>query len=90
MPSYILQNRLKELMAEKGRRERRKITQTLAAEETGLSRYTIDHWARNEVTRMDYETVAILCTYLNCQPGDLLVLVDEGQHNTPLPDAVAS
>ena len=92
MPQYVLQNRLRELMAEKGRREGRTITQTALAEETGLARYTVDKWARNENIRMDDKTIITFCRYFGCKPGDLIVMVevseedpaDQGQSKTPL------
>lgn len=41
---------------------------------TGLSRNTISNLYYDRATRVDYETVARLCSYLNCSVGDLLVL----------------
>ena len=88
--TYVLRNRLRELMARKGRQEGRTVTQMGLAEETGLARYTVDRWARNEVVRMDDSTIITFCRYFNCQPGDLLIMEkvsdpeETGQEKTPL------
>jgi putative transcriptional regulator len=67
-----LRSRMRVLMAEKGLRERRKITYITIAEETNLSKPTVMKMARDEVAQLKGETVAILCTYFGCEVGDLL------------------
>lgn len=39
---------------------------------TGLSRNTVTNLYYDRATRIDYETLAKLCTFLNCSIGDLL------------------
>jgi putative transcriptional regulator len=67
-----LRSRMRVLMAEKGLRERRKITYITIAEETNLSKPTVMKMARDEVAQIKGDTVAILCNYFNCEVGDLL------------------
>jgi len=86
---FTIKNRLRELMAEKARKEGRKITQTSVAHELGLARYTVDSWARNDVVRYDQSTIIAFCRYFGVEPGDLLIMEelpeDEPGHNkTPL------
>lgn len=39
---------------------------------TGLSRNTVTNLYYDRATRVDYETLAKLCAFLNCSIGDLL------------------
>jgi putative transcriptional regulator len=77
--SLILANRFSELLAIKSRQEGRRISRREVCEATGLSRSAIDSYARNAVTRFDAPIVLALCTYFECEPGELLIIeeVDE-------------
>ncbi|MEM6280570.1 MAG: helix-turn-helix transcriptional regulator [Chloroflexota bacterium] len=86
MARHVIQNRLRELMAAKGRRENRTITQSAVSKETGLARHTVDRWARNEVVRMDDTTLIALCVYFGCQPGDLLIMVEQEESGEIAPE----
>lgn len=66
-------NRFRELLAIKERREGRRISQREVARVIGLSKYTVDTYARNEVTRFDETTLRTLCDYFGCEVGELLV-----------------
>lgn len=82
----IVANRLRELMARKGRAERRRISQRLVAEETGLDKTTIDRYARNEVGRFDEHVIVALCNYFECEiggPNGLLVFEEVPDEDTP-------
>ena len=63
---------IEQLMREKSARERRKITQEIVAEETGLSLPTISRWVRSEVARIELDTVQKLCKYFDCSFEDLV------------------
>lgn len=39
---------------------------------TGLSRTTISKLYHNKMERIDYETLSKLCSFLECQVGDIL------------------
>lgn len=40
-----------------------------------MQRSQINHYCNNEITRLDVDVLARLCTVLNCQIGDLLEFV---------------
>ena len=40
-----------------------------------MQRTQINHYCNNEITRLDIDVLARLCTVLNCQIGDLLEFV---------------
>lgn len=82
----MIVNRFRELLAIKERHEKRKLSQRTVAEETGLSKSTVDRYARNEITRYDEDVVLTLCQYLGCQPGDLLVIEEVEGDDTALPE----
>ena len=46
-------------------------------EASGVSRTTVSALYKNETTRIDFVTIARLCHALDCQPGELLVLVKD-------------
>lgn len=71
--------RIKELVAEKERRELRKITQTEIANATGVNRTTLSKML-NPAVRHSTTTSAIeaLCKYFDCRVEDLMVYVPEG------------
>ncbi len=80
-------NRFMELLAAKARREGRgKIPISQVCIDTGLHRATVDGYVHNTITRYDAHVIQILCDYLNCKPGDLLVMeeVEDPQMKTAL------
>ena len=66
-----------QLLDEKSFRERRRITINDVCDETGLSRPTVSRVANVPGYVTSTDTVERLCRYLQCTPGDLLVLVDD-------------
>lgn len=73
----MIQSRLRELMASKSRLERRKITYSDIASETGISKTTLSMLANDKLGGVSFSTVERLCKYFSCQPGDLFIYVDE-------------
>ena len=73
----MIQIRLRELMAAKGRRERRKITYDDILEQTGISKNTLTRLANDRADRIALNTIDQLCAYFDCQPGDLLIYVTD-------------
>ena len=71
----MIQCRLRELMATKGRRERRRITYRDIGAETGLDKTTLSRLANDRADRVALSTIARLCAYFECQPGDLFIYV---------------
>lgn len=84
-------NRYEELLAIKERREGRRITQRVAAKETGLTTTTIGRYSRNEVTRYDEPIVLMLCNYLGCTLSEFLVVeeFDNGDESPEYETALA-
>lgn len=70
-------NRFKELLAEKERRERRRVSYEEIRRNTGIASSTLSAWASNEVVRYDANTIAQLCDFFNCEISDLLVRDDD-------------
>ena len=86
----LVQNRFGELLARKERREKRSISRRQVAQETGVSLSSVQNWATNSVTRYDADQILMFCLYLDCSPGDLLIIEEsssEGQTKTLLATA---
>lgn len=62
---------------EKAFRERRRISVNDVCQETGLSRPTVSRIANVPGYSTSTETIDVLCRYFGCQPGDLLVRVED-------------
>ena len=68
-----IQCRLRELMAEKGRRDGRRITYEAIRAATGVNMNTLTRLANDRADMVALSTIDRLCTYFGCSPGDLLV-----------------
>ncbi|MGB9791485.1 MAG: helix-turn-helix domain-containing protein [Thermacetogeniaceae bacterium] len=66
-----IKSRLHMLMAEK------KMNMSDLARETGISRTTIWSLYHDKSTKIDFNTLDALCRYFKCQPGDVLVYVED-------------
>ncbi len=69
-----LRNRILLLVTEKERNIGRRITQKEIALDIGVSEQLIGRWMKNKVKQFDGETVEKLCTYFNCDVGELLYI----------------
>lgn len=69
----MIRSRLNILLAEKGHREKRKLTYRVISEETRLSQGVLVRLNNDNFGRVDAATLNTLCEYLNCGVGDLLV-----------------
>jgi len=63
------------LMALKAQRERRRISLSTIARETGISRYTLSVIASGRAKEIPVRAVVDLCVYLQCNVGDLFEIV---------------
>lgn len=72
-----VENRFEELLAKKRRRERKNWSYREIAEVTGISPSTLTRFARQRHTQFDADVLARLCDFLECTPGELLILVDD-------------
>lgn len=66
-----IRNRLKALMDE------REINRTELHFRTRLDKRTIAKWEKNQVKSFEPDVIEALCKALGCEPGDLLVRVEE-------------
>ncbi len=71
-----ISNRFGILLAEKIANEKRNISLSEVARETGIARKTLQSWANNNVSRFDAPVIEALCEYLECEPGNLIVRVE--------------
>ena len=65
-------SQLKWILRDKGTREKRDISYRAMAEETGLSVATIARMAKGEGVSFTSDTLLKICTYLHCQPGEVI------------------
>ena len=71
----MIQSRLRELIAAKGRERQTKITYDTVLADTGISKNTLTRLANDRAGRVYISTIDRLCEYFDCQPGDLFVYV---------------
>lgn len=76
----IVKSHFKVLLAEKELRERRTISLRKVVAETGVANSTVLRLANNTIKRVPLDELAVLCAYLECEVGDLLLLEDVGEH----------
>lgn len=70
--SGTIRNRLKILIAQKEVRDERKYTYMDIQEATGVATSTLTDWSNGKARLISVDTLAALCTFLECVPGDLL------------------
>ena len=64
------------LVAEKSQRDGKRVTLRSVARDTGVSTYTIYALANNDLNEYPREVLEKLCSYFDCNLGDLLVMRD--------------
>ena len=69
-----LRNNLTVLLAQKARKERRRISLRRVAEETSINPYTIYAIANDTIKEYSKEVIVKLCGYLDCDVGELLMI----------------
>lgn len=62
---------------------RGKLSQSAIAKATGIGQKTISALETGASQGIEFGTLAKLCTYLKCTPGDLLVLEDKLEYKAP-------
>lgn len=71
----VVKNRFTVLLAEKARREgKSRIPIKRAAAAMGVSYYTLNKIAADTISEYPRDVLGRICLYLDCTPGDLLVL----------------
>lgn len=73
----VVKNKLAIVMAEKGIRSVSSLHRMIQDRGLTMSRRTLDKFYNNESNRIDYDTLATLCTVLECGIADLLFLEEE-------------
>lgn len=73
----MIQCRLRELIASESRRERRRITYDDVREHTGVNKNTLTRLANDRAGMVGISVIDRLCSYFECQPGDLFVYTAE-------------
>jgi len=71
----MIQCRLRELMAIKGRADQRKVTYDHIFARTAVSKSTLTRLANGRAGMVSMSVMERLCDYFECQPGDLFVFV---------------
>lgn len=71
----MLHVRLRDVMEEFRRRTGERMTYEKLAQQTGLSKATLESLASRESYNTRLSTIEKLCCALECQPGDLLELI---------------
>lgn len=56
--------------------DERKITMYRLARDTGVSDRTIAGMYHNKIQRLDLPLLDKICRYLECQPGDIIIMQD--------------
>lgn len=73
----MIRFRLAELIADKTFKERRAVSLTEISSATGIHRATLSKIVNQPGVNIGTEIVDKLCKYFGCQPGDLLMYLDE-------------
>lgn len=68
----MIQFRLKELIAERQRIKGEKVSYRQLSTATNLSTNTITRIANNDAQMIGLRTIAKLCKFFDCMPGDLI------------------
>lgn len=64
------------LLAERQKTAKRRVSLRAISRATGVPEYTVRGFANDTLSEYPRRAIAALCNYLNCTPGDLLVLED--------------
>ena len=75
----MIQCRLRELIASKGRIERIKITYDRIWADTGINKNTLTKLANDRAGMVGISVMDRLCSYFDCEPGDLFIHVTEAK-----------
>ncbi|ABK48587.1 hypothetical protein Shewana3_2358 [Shewanella sp. ANA-3] len=65
------------LLDEKAFKEKRRITLSEVSEKTGISRATLTRIANVPGNVTNTDTINALCKYFECEPGELLMYVED-------------
>lgn len=72
-----VKNQLAVLMAKREIRSISELQRLLDEKDVHIARRTLDRFYKNENNQIHYDTIAAICSVLNCGIGDLFTLVEE-------------
>lgn len=72
-----IRNRLRVVIAQKELQDGRKYTYKNIQEITGIATSTLIDWTKGRARLISVETLATLCDFLECTPGDLLEYIPD-------------
>ncbi len=55
------------------------LSKNMLSHRAEMQRTQINNYCRNQISRLDIDVLARLCTVLNCEIGDLLEFIPPGQ-----------
>jgi DNA-binding Xre family transcriptional regulator len=70
----VVRSNLAILLAERQRATGKRTSLRAVARETGLNEYTVRGFANDTLSEYPRKAITALCRYLDCTPGDLLIL----------------
>ncbi len=71
-----MKSNLAVLLAERQRKSGKRTSIRSIAQATGLNEYTVRGFANDTLSEYPRRAIDALCRFLECTPGDLLVLVE--------------
>lgn len=69
-----MKSNLAVLLAERQKQTGKRTSIRALAQATGLNEYTVRGFANDTLSEYPKKALTALCRYLNCSPGDILVL----------------
>lgn len=69
-----MKSNLAVLLAERQKRIGKRTSFRAIARETGLNEYTVRGFANDSLSEYPRKAITALCRFLDCTPGDLLIL----------------
>ena len=77
----MIQCRLRELIGAKARQEHRRITYDDILAQVGVNKTTLTKLANDRASMVGISVIDRLCTYFQCQPGDLFIHKEEADNS---------
>lgn len=75
----VVKSNLSVLLAERQKRDGKRQSLRAIARATGLNEYTVRGFANDTLSEYPRKAITELCRFLECTPGDLLVLEEQPQ-----------
>ena len=79
----LIRLRFRVVLAQKETRDGKSYSYEAIKHETGIATSTLTDWAKGRARFIAVDTLAALCKFLECQPGDLLEYLPPESHVQP-------